>query len=121
MNPLVWTTDPPTEPGWYWLYDRLYGSRVVCVSHGLVSDGFAALNIPLRHCVDCKWAGPIPQPTEPEEVVGSCSCIYCNTIVTTIRQDGSGGIEMPYRMTVDGPVCEECFAERALPKEPANG
>lgn len=22
MTPIVWTTDPPTEPGWYWATER---------------------------------------------------------------------------------------------------
>jgi len=71
---LVWTKEPPTEPGWYWTGVRHKGKlsqeivEVALVQFGLgywshITDDWEMVQRPVGYF----WAGPIPQPTEPTE------------------------------------------------------
>ncbi len=73
---LLWTTDTPTEPGWYWVRStkikpevcRVYVSQIgkgLCVARAY-HDEIETLSEFLfcRHNVE--WAGPIRMPEEPE-------------------------------------------------------
>ncbi len=51
---LVWTTDKPTKPGWYWW--RASKNGTICIRY---ADPSSTLN-------EGQWAGPI---AEPEELV----------------------------------------------------
>lgn len=66
---LVWTTDKPTQPGYYWMQNEDWGPGIVYIwQHPLgrlevewgddsyILDGFDA----------DKWAGPLPVPQEEE-------------------------------------------------------
>lgn len=66
---LVWTKEPPTEPGWYWkgvLRKGILNTEIVDVGptrSGLQYwDGSSYMVLALADL----WAGPIPQPTEPD-------------------------------------------------------
>lgn len=64
---MVWTKEKPTVPGWYWL--RKHGTGVVEIREGLCSvmvegDGYSGR---IEEFHDFVWAGPIPEPEEPEE------------------------------------------------------
>lgn len=67
MNPtqLKWTTDKPTQPGFYWMKAEGMRSRVVEITtdehHGLyiVQTGLALTDIP-EH--DRAWARPLEPP-----------------------------------------------------------
>jgi len=69
---LRWTSEPPTEPGWYWLEYHLYSSLVeVIIRPGhnyLIWDyvkPFSPRNsISVAEMGKAKWAGPIPRPQE---------------------------------------------------------
>lgn len=55
IPPYQWTTEPPTEPGWYWVESRSLG-RII-----------EFLNPPIwrvRATNTSRWAGPIPEPGE---------------------------------------------------------
>lgn len=70
---LSWTSEPPTEPGWYWnrqskidtpimTYVSKYG-RVFGYYPHLGVDGHAEFLVSVRKS---QWAGPIPEPVEKE-------------------------------------------------------
>ena len=72
---MKWTTDKPTEPGWYWMDDgdnwykqavridvapRSLGTEQLCVYSGIAE--FVGL---VDNCKEgAKWAGPIPEPED---------------------------------------------------------
>lgn len=63
---VVWTTERPTTPGWYWWSEEpgLMNGLICWVS----TDGWALfIAFPPRRVQDMpgKWAGPIPEPKEP--------------------------------------------------------
>lgn len=62
MTDLVWSTEKPTEKGWYWWRREGWSERITYVT---VHDGcwFEHLSLPLNQC---EWAGPIPRPKERE-------------------------------------------------------
>lgn len=73
---LRWTTDTPTEPGWYW--NRVAGKESLPMRLYYDSDGeycYQVAGLPddcwlvsdLADEVGCEWAGPISEPTEPKE------------------------------------------------------
>lgn len=68
MNNLVWTKEPPTEPGWYLVRKRGESrARVVRVIANV--DGWAWVDgFPHAHGWEPdkihEWAGPIPKPAE---------------------------------------------------------
>ena len=55
-NALTWTTDPPKVPGWYWHYMPPAFGTVIEFFDPEISDAGRG-----------EWAGPIPEPLEPEE------------------------------------------------------
>lgn len=61
---LCWTTEPPTEPGWYWMLldpeyaGRAFEPRVVQVQVDPRSGTLTEVNRSGRW----HWAGPIPKP-----------------------------------------------------------
>lgn len=70
MNELVWTKEPPTVEGWYWVGrqdERLddpedYGIELITsreIELGVILD--------LGHFSQLEFAGPLPQPKEPGE------------------------------------------------------
>ena len=66
---MKWTTELPTEPGWYWL--REYGQQPIIVRvkkdkdvPGILLAEAVYLNIAVQILVGCEWAGPIPEPEE---------------------------------------------------------
>ena len=69
---LRWTTEPPTEPGWY--FSRV-NSIVNVVLLGGSPEGLCVLDgeklCPINGFSHSnrrvEWAGPIPEPTEPKE------------------------------------------------------
>lgn len=69
---MKWTKQPPTEPGWYfWRWDNST-IRVFYVSErksGRLGYGVCKGS---ASCIvddddDVEWAGPFPEPEEPEE------------------------------------------------------
>lgn len=69
---LTWTTEAPTEPGWYWAKPAVGAADIVEVSRkgGAMSVVFYSAFSPPDNVyvddIDCQWAGPI----EPPEVGG---------------------------------------------------
>ena len=67
---MKWTSEPPTEPGWYFMRQ---GGQVTVCRVVLYCDGLVAMFGAMRQSVDfmkkigAQWAGPIPEPVEPEE------------------------------------------------------
>ncbi len=57
---LVWTKEPPKEPGWYW-HRTIMVLRPEMVHAVRCEDGhvFWGVDFP-----DSEWAGPIPLPEE---------------------------------------------------------
>ena len=69
MAELVWTTEPPAVPGWYWALEQGMSRHVVVeVIESLTPTDLAIWDDYNECCVtmDCmvKWAGPIPEPVE---------------------------------------------------------
>ena len=65
---MKWTTETPTEPGWYWVRSPRSPMGIVLVvpfGSGLAVD--SPMFVPEYVC-DCddgtEWAGPIPAPKE---------------------------------------------------------
>jgi hypothetical protein len=63
-----WTTEPPTEPGWYWVkHKRHTDVFMVSVAHDddkvltVYSDGYPVPADNLTH-----WLGPLPPPEPPK-------------------------------------------------------
>lgn len=69
---VVWTTERPTESGWYWMQD---GSSMAVVKIEIGTfDGFyiewawqagSRMQTPLSCFKDMQWAGPLTEPKEP--------------------------------------------------------
>ena len=68
---LTWTHEPPKVAGWY--FQRAMGKektqRIAFVSATLsgLHCKCGCSSRPLAHWVEFEWAGPIPEPLEPEE------------------------------------------------------
>lgn len=62
---LRWRREPPDVPGWWWVRWQIGGLRETRVGRYSAEDCGA-----LRSCAPnderCLWAGPIPEPAEPE-------------------------------------------------------
>lgn len=71
VDKLTWTSETPTEPGWYWARNKgsvsMYRKQVleiVCWDDGvLVLMLDCGKRIPIAD--NLMWAGPIPVPEEP--------------------------------------------------------
>lgn len=64
---LVWTENPPTVPGWYWIRAKKGGKYVVfeVVSEGDQLDvDMAGASFSIEALI-VEWSGPIPIPEEP--------------------------------------------------------
>ena len=74
---LKWTNEPPTKEGWYWLreLDKTASPKMVLVQQekdGLYMIGpweltRWALKV-LEILGEWEWAGPIPEPVEPDRI-----------------------------------------------------
>jgi hypothetical protein len=73
VSGLAWTSEKPTEPGWYWLKD---GKEDVCPAEVLRLEANGILYVSEAHldnlytmaCYrDALWCGPIPCPELPDD------------------------------------------------------
>ncbi len=75
----VWSSEPPTEPGWYWSRDK-EGLCVIECENFVRMNGDEELGVFTPHDDDPlqltpesvasfsgPWSGPIPEPAEAEE------------------------------------------------------
>ena len=63
---MEWTSEPPTEPGWYWCRRTDNGIKGI-LELGLFPvrrDGSG--DKPVTEEKNRQWAGPIPEPVEME-------------------------------------------------------
>lgn len=76
---MKWTTDKPSEPGWYWQrriektdWDMKY-AHMTCIRHrtevvkireysGALAQGNSTFNGVWEYAYE--WSGPIPEPTD---------------------------------------------------------
>ncbi len=79
---MKWTTDKPTEPGWYWHKELIYlddenqtwttNMLLVAEQAGEMRACFLNDNFELYdnniYMWDGEWAGPIPEPVEDVKV-----------------------------------------------------
>jgi hypothetical protein len=59
-----WTTDPPTEPGWYWVKHVAHNEITMTQVCELTDDYLTTENGPLY--VFSHFLGPLPQPEPPK-------------------------------------------------------
>lgn len=65
---LRWSTEKPTEEGWYWMRCHPYGGSLLIVWVFARPDGkkLGYMNISYKYedfsDEGCEWAGPIPTP-----------------------------------------------------------
>ncbi len=72
MLELVWTSEPPTEPGAYGLVELDENDGVVGVHITLEPESLTPIvwfpgsskPCPVYYMKNCRWAGPIPEPRE---------------------------------------------------------
>lgn len=69
---MVWTTTPPTSPGWWWVRHSILDDRprLVRVTRlaGVLSVRLRFGTFPVEMVVGpYRWAGPIPEPDEPAD------------------------------------------------------
>lgn len=74
MPPLTYTTEPPTQPGWYWMRlpwnagsRRLLRVQVCHDRSGALQVYYSGAMLDLRpdtFPAGTQWSGPIPQPGE---------------------------------------------------------
>lgn len=64
---MKWSTEPPTEPGWYWV-KPVDGERCVKRYSELDIAAYHKAFLRLRKA-GWEWAGPIPEPTESDDDV----------------------------------------------------
>ena len=66
---MQWSTDKPTEPGWYWWRSKYGIVRIVQVHSWPNPKAGLSFWLPdVNHNVDTtegEWAGPLEQPNEP--------------------------------------------------------
>ena len=75
MNGVVvmqWTNEPPKEPGWYWkrLVNNFGRQPEAIIVHLDAYDVFHTQQHASMYVIvndSLQWAGPIPEPVEPEE------------------------------------------------------
>lgn len=60
---MKWTTDTPTQGGWYWVKK---GQRVeiVYIDRSVITDERMQYVTDMKFICDTQWAGPIPEPEE---------------------------------------------------------
>lgn len=64
---MKWTTERPTEPGFYFFRSPLRERRIVKVvvddyTGALIVSGECVFNEVSNFLPECEWAGPIPEP-----------------------------------------------------------
>lgn len=68
---LEWTTEPPTQTGWYWIYTRkgifhTYMVHVLKGSTGLYCESIGEeLDYVIKDFEISHWLGPLPLPEMP--------------------------------------------------------
>lgn len=76
---MKWTTDNPTQPGWYWMRAESgtffmggIPAQVVRVRRSRDSEeltfiprGWTTMTVEVEYARGIEWAGPIPIPDEP--------------------------------------------------------
>ena len=67
---MEWTTDKPTESGWYWIWDNKKPCMVLISPEPLVGGGTRMLGFVIDGCwfelnEYTYYMGPIPQPEPP--------------------------------------------------------
>lgn len=63
---MIWTTEKPTRPGWYWARNKTRVPQIVEVEankHGDLHYGIYTLR---HYGSNLEWAGPIPEPEEQD-------------------------------------------------------
>ena len=71
MSDLEWSDEPPEEPGWYWVQYKIHplNHKTICEVYESAT-GFRVRNHhapKVDEMENRQWAGPIPEPTEPNE------------------------------------------------------
>ena len=66
-NMLRWTSEKPTEPGWYWyrdIDDASYGTEMCHVENvnGELCGAFNDRDMPPVDNLNGQWCGPLPRP-----------------------------------------------------------
>lgn len=65
--PFEWTTEPPTQEGWYWVVNGNKEIEIVKVYK--TCDGLYAWTVTSERDFDLKdfsmWLGPLPEPEKP--------------------------------------------------------
>ena len=62
-----WSTDSPTEDGWYWVYDgEDMGIKDCTLKHGEVVVWFGIQFRPVSEYSHWHFLGPLPKPEPPE-------------------------------------------------------
>lgn len=64
FDALEWTTNQPTQEGWYWAKHEDYGKSIVMVIKG---EGSVACDLLLSLEGFTHWLGPLPEPEAPKE------------------------------------------------------
>lgn len=102
INGGEWTTEPPTEPGWYWArhanQKRLPGAIVVEIGAGLDGGLYAYPAGEGHHGWDMQmfthWLGPLPVPAPPVatdkaiEIVKDGDYLFDGHTFTPVDVDG---------------------------------
>ena len=74
MTDLILSPNPPTEPGWYWMYEKHHDKRIVYVGREPTKQLLAIFEsdcmlrgggewFPIS-TYRARWAGPIQEPKE---------------------------------------------------------
>lgn len=104
---LQWTTEPPTEEGWYWVKNKYTGAHdiepvyLVKVTH-IENQVVWSIEINGGSGEDFSyfshWLGPLPVPEPPQE-----TCLDCKKVFQ---------VGQPMMPVEGGYVCESCMVER---------
>lgn len=70
MRPLTWTTERPTQPGWYWIKGEDYAVQVAQLTDQLWWEGFGEEGFYEANTFT-HFAGPLPEPGEGEKEGGT--------------------------------------------------
>jgi len=81
MGEMKWTTENPTEPGWYWVKHPFF-NKIIAKIYKYVSQGFddekgteilfvsesgPSKQLDSNFYRNCEWAGPISEPVESDD------------------------------------------------------
>ena len=66
----TWTTEPPTEPGWYWVHTTPEDDPINPVTEVVELEGPGAAFTLKEHGLSLNtrthWLGPLPEPEPPK-------------------------------------------------------